>query len=67
MSLPGLSTTDVLGYQLFINSPNSNAVPTILIFDGSQVSTLIPVTASNLTSGQSYWLAYKVLNRAGWS
>ena len=31
---PGTSTTDVLGFQLYINDANSNAVPNHLIYDG---------------------------------
>jgi len=34
MYYPGVSTTDVLGYQLFINDANSNAFPDKLIYDG---------------------------------
>lgn len=67
MYLPGTSTTDVLGYQLFINDANSNAIPNKMIYDGRAVSNVQQVTATALISDQSYWLAYKVLNRVGWS
>lgn len=64
---PGTSTTDVLGFQLYINDANSNAVPNYLIYDGQAIPSVLQTTASNLTSDQSYWLAYRVLNRVGWS
>lgn len=64
---PGTSTTDVLGFQLYINDANSNAVPNHLIYDGQAIPSVLQTTASNLTSDQSYWLAYRVLNRVGWS
>jgi hypothetical protein len=67
MSEPGESTTEVLGYQLFINDMNSNAVPSNLVYDGQAISNILTVTVEDLVSGQSYWLSYKVLNRAGWS
>ena len=34
MEVPALSSTDVLGYQVFTNEPNTNAVPTKLAYDG---------------------------------
>jgi hypothetical protein len=67
MALPGVSSTDVLGYHLFINDANSNAVPQTLAYDGSAISNVLQVTVNDLTSGNTYWIAYKVLNRAGWS
>ena len=67
MSIPGTTTTDVLGYQIIINEKDSKSVPTIVAYDGSAVSTQIFATVKNLESGHGYWLAYKVLNRAGWS
>lgn len=67
MYMPGESTTDVLGFQLYINEANSNAVPSIMVYDGQAISNVLTVTVSSLISGQNYWLAYKVLNRAGWS
>jgi hypothetical protein len=67
MMEPGLSTTTVLGYQLYINEANSNAVPTNLVYDGETISTVRKVNVADLVSGQTYWLAYRVLNRAGWS
>jgi hypothetical protein len=67
MFVPGVSTTTVLGYQLYINDANSNAVPETLVYDGEAVSTVRKVNVTELASGQSYWIAYKVLNRAGWS
>ena len=67
MIVPGISTTNVLGYQLFINVANSNSIPNTIVYDGSAISNVLQVTVQNITSGQTYWLAYKVLNRAGWS
>lgn len=61
------STTDVLGYQLYINEANSNSVPHVMIYDGQAIPNKLTVTVSELVSGQNYWLAYKALNRAGWS
>lgn len=67
MFAPGVSSTEVLGYRLFINQVNSYAVPSIEIYDGSSVSNVLKATAFGLESAQNYWFAYKVLNRAGWS
>lgn len=61
------STTDVIGYQLYINEANSNAVPSILVYDGQAIPNQLEVTVQDLISGQNYWLASRVLNRAGWS
>lgn len=65
MSVPAVSTTDVLGYKLFINIANSNAIPSILVYDGHTVSNVLQVTVGGLSSGQIYLLAYIVINRAG--
>ena len=46
---------------------NSNAVPSVLVYDGQTVSNVLTATVTSLVSGQNYWLAYRVLNRAGWS
>lgn len=67
MFVPGVSTTDVLGYQMLINDANSNAVPSKVVYDGSEISSVLQITVEELVSGQSYWLAYRVLNRAGFS
>ena len=67
MYVPGTSTTDVLGFQLFINDANSNASPDKLIYDGKAISSVRQATVTDLQSDQSYWLAYRVLNRVGWS
>lgn len=50
MFAPGSSTTDVLGYQLFINSVNSDAIPNILVYDGKAIASVLQVTVSNLTT-----------------
>lgn len=67
MTAPTLSTTDILGYQVYANDANTNSIPTNLVYDGTAISTVLSVTVRDLKSGQSYWLAYRVLNRAGWS
>ena len=67
MHEPDASTTTVLGYRLYANDVNSNAVPTNLVYDGQAVANVLSATVYNLESGQGYWLAYRVLNRAGWS
>ena len=61
------STTSVLGYQVLSNAANTNAVPSIVVYDGSAVASVLTVTVKDFESGQGYWLAYRVLNRAGWS
>lgn len=38
MYAPGVSSTDVLGYQVYINEANTNAIPSILAYDGRAVS-----------------------------
>ena len=67
MYVPGSSSTDILGYRLYANTVNSYSIPSILIYDGEAVSNVLKGIANGLESGQSYWFAYKVLNRAGWS
>lgn len=67
MTAPTLSTTDILGYQVYANDANTNSIPTNLVYDGTAISTVLSVTVRDLKSGQVYWLAYRVLNRAGWS
>ena len=67
MAIPDLSTTTVLGYQLYANDANSNAVPNNLVYDGQAVANVLQASVLNLESGKGYWLAYRVLNRAGWS
>ena len=67
MTEPDNSSTDILGYQIYANDANSNSVPTNLVYDGQAISSVLSVTVRGLESGQGYWLAYRVLNRAGWS
>ncbi len=66
-TVPGTSTTTVIGYRLYVNEPNSNAVPTILVYDGAAIPSVLKSTIYNLKSGSNYLTAYQVLNRAGWS
>jgi len=66
-SAPGTSTTAVLGYQLYINEPDSNAIPTRLVYDGAAISTLLQAKVTGLVSQRTYWFSYRVRNRAGWS
>jgi hypothetical protein len=51
MRIPENSSTDVLGYQLYINDANSNAVPSILTYDGQTISNILNVTVSDIVSG----------------
>ena len=44
MYVPGISTTDVLGYQLFINMGDSNSIPDQLAYDGQDISNILAVT-----------------------
>lgn len=64
---PAASTTDVLGYRLFVNEPTSNAVPTEMVYDGSAIPNVYQARVGGLRSRETYWFAYQVLNRAGWS
>ena len=64
---PGASTTDVLGYRLYANAPDSGAVPGRLVYDGAAVPGLREARVSGLESGRTYWFSYTALNRAGWS
>jgi len=38
-----------------------------LVYDGQAISNVLAVSVTGLESGQVYWLAYRVYNRAGWS
>ena len=67
ISIPSTSSTDILGYQVYSNDANSKAVPSRLVYDGKAISTVLSIPVKDLESGQGYWLAYKALNRAGWS
>ena len=46
---------------------NSRGIPDQLVYDGRAIATVLTVTVGGLVSGQEYWLAYRALNRAGWS
>ena len=50
MYVPGTSTTDVLGFQLYINDANSNAIPDKLIYDGKAISSVRQATVTDLQS-----------------
>jgi hypothetical protein len=41
MFMPISSTTDILGYQLFINEANSNAIPSIMVYDGKAIPNVL--------------------------
>jgi hypothetical protein len=45
---PGSSTTDVLGYRLYVNEPNSNAVPTEIVYDGAAVPNVYQAKVTGL-------------------
>lgn len=66
-SAPSSSTTTVLGYRVYINDPNSNDFPSILVYDGKAIPSILTTTIYNLQSGKNYLIGYTVLNRAGWS
>ena len=55
---PGTSTTTVIGYRLFVNEPNSNALPTVLVYDGAAIPSVLRATLFNLLSGSNYLTAY---------
>ena len=50
MYIPGTSTTDVLGFQLFINDVNSNAIPDKMIYDGKAIASVLQATVTGLQS-----------------
>lgn len=64
---PGVTTTDVIGYRLYVNDADSNAVPTRLVFDGSTIDNVFSSKVTGLELQKTYWFAYQVRNRAGWS
>jgi len=66
-SIPTTSTTTILGYQILINQPNSNSIPSIIAYDGSGISTVKIATIRGLVSQSGYYIAMRVQNRAGWS
>jgi hypothetical protein len=66
-SAPTVPGSDVLGYRLYVNSPSSNAVPTTLVYDGAAIPTVLQANVTGLQLQETYWFAYKALNRAGWS
>jgi len=66
-SAPTTSTLDVIGYYLLINDADSNAEPSVVVYDGSSVPGTLSTTVYNLVSGSSYNFAIKALNSAGWS
>ena len=47
---PATSTTDVLGYRLYVNEPTSNAVPTELVYDGGAIPNVYKAKVSGLQS-----------------
>ena len=64
---PGVSSTDVLGFRLYVNEPDSGAVPSKLAYDGEAISSLLEARVAGLESARSYWFSYQARNRAGWS
>lgn len=40
-SVPGSSTTTVLGYKLYINYANSNDIPSILVYNGEAIPSVL--------------------------
>lgn len=59
-SAPTTSTTTILGYQILINKPNSNAVPSIIAYDGTGISTVKIATIRGLISQSGYYIAMRV-------
>jgi hypothetical protein len=57
----------VLGYRLYVNEPNSNAVPTRRVYDGAAIPNVLHAKVTGLQSQKAYWFTYQALNRAGWS
>jgi hypothetical protein len=51
MFVPGVSSTDVLGYKLYANEVNSYAIPSIEVYDGSAVSNVLKAIVYSLQSG----------------
>jgi hypothetical protein len=39
-AVPGQSSVDILGYRVLINSANSNAIPSIVVYNGENVDNL---------------------------
>lgn len=66
-TVPGTSTTTVLGYQVLINEADSNHDPSIVAYDGSVIPNILTATLRGLRSGSGYYIAVRALNRAGWS
>lgn len=52
---------------MFINKANTNAEPSILVYDGAAVPLVLTSKLSNLQSAAGYYVAFRTLNRAGWS
>jgi len=57
-SAPGLSSTDVLGYRLYVNEPDSGAVPDKLVYDGAAVPSKLEARVTGLESAKTYWFSY---------
>jgi hypothetical protein len=55
---PSVSTTDVLGYRLYVNEPNSNAIPTELVYDGAAIPNVFQTRVTDLESQKTYWFGY---------
>jgi hypothetical protein len=56
--VPAVSSTKVLGYRVYVNEPDSGAVPSRLVYDGEAVATLVEAKVSGLKSGKTYWFTY---------
>jgi len=48
MFAPGVSSTDVLGYRLYINEVNSYSTPSVEVYDGYAVSNVLKATVNSL-------------------
>lgn len=45
---PTVPGTDILGYRLYVNNPNSNAVPQTLVYEGAAISTVLQSNVTGL-------------------
>ena len=52
---------------MYINEGNSNKDPSILVYDGSSIPSVLTTTIYNVRSNKAYLLALKAKNRSGWS
>ena len=49
-TVPGTSTVEVLGYRLYVNDPDSRAVPSRLVYDGEAINSVLNARVTGLES-----------------